>query len=354
VIKARTWLALVLVSFGTLAATVSCGSDEVTGGGVGGGLITGAGNGGAAGKGGGAVGRGGSSGTGGSSSLVSTLGQSCALDSDCGGGLTCLLPNNDSLGTGGPANGACSLPCTQNSDCTAVEAGAGCVSFDGTTGFCFQSCVLGDVPDITTKCQGRPDFLCVDFAAAADPSNPLCTPLCQADLQCGSGAYCSPQTGLCVKTKPTGDPIGTACDPNAVTDTCLGFCLPTSPTGAVVVTGACADICSGGTSCLFTGSKPGGYCATPTGTSLLELALCEPLCNCDSDCPFPGDVCQAWLPAASMLQTQFGSAGFCFPNANGSTELTCSEGGAGGAGGAPGTGGAAGEPLETAGAGGAH
>jgi hypothetical protein len=85
VTKARAWLALSLISFGTLAATVSCGSDEVTGGGVGGGLITG-GNGGAAGK-GGAVARGGSGGgTGGSSTLISTLGQACALDSDCGGG----------------------------------------------------------------------------------------------------------------------------------------------------------------------------------------------------------------------------------------------------------------------------
>jgi hypothetical protein len=35
VIKARTWFTLLLLSFGTLAATVSCGSDEATGGGGG-------------------------------------------------------------------------------------------------------------------------------------------------------------------------------------------------------------------------------------------------------------------------------------------------------------------------------
>jgi hypothetical protein len=211
--------------------------------------------------------------------------------------------------------------------------------------------VIGDVPDLTTKCQGRADFLCADFAATGDPSNPLCAPWCQSDSQCGTGAYCSQQTGLCVNTKPTGKPIGTACDPNATTDTCLGFCLQTSPTTAAVVTGACADICSGGTSCLFTGSKAGGFCArVPTGSSLLDVALCESVCNCDSDCPFPGDVCQAWLPADAQVAAQYGTAGFCFPNATGSTELTCSEGGAGGTPGiAPGTAGAA----DTAGAGGA-
>src|SRR6201996_2832300 len=81
VVKARTWLALGLMSMGTLAATVGCGSDETTG--PGGGLI-GAGAGGTSAGGTGAVGRGGSSsgGSSGSGAVASSLGLKCQSDAD--------------------------------------------------------------------------------------------------------------------------------------------------------------------------------------------------------------------------------------------------------------------------------
>lgn len=337
-VKARAWLALVVISFGTLAATVSCGSDEVTGGpGVGGGLITG-GTGGAAGK-GGAVGRGGTGG--GTGTVVAGgLGLPCLADIDCGDGLTCLVSNGTDLGTGGPANGLCTLSCTQDTDCASAETGAGCVSFDGVNGVCLESCVPGNPLDMNTKCQGRSDFLCADLAQTGNPPAPFCVPLCQFDAQCGTGAFCNPLSGLCEKTRRTGDPVGTPCDPSATTDRCLGFCLQTSATGVTPVTGACTEFCSAGTECFYTGAKPGGFCARiPQGSGLLDLGICESSCNCDSDCPFPGDVCQAWFANAGVLETDLASAGFCFPNATGATELTCGSAGTGNTPGSAGAGG---------------
>jgi hypothetical protein len=341
VVKARTWLAVLMLSFGTVAATVSCGSDETPGGG---GLIT-SGSGGAAGAAGSsAVGRGGSVGTAGSAATsTSSLGLTCTTDADCATGMTCLQPNGTDLGTGGPPDGLCTAACMTDDDCTGFEAGAGCVTFtaNATSGFCLESCVIGDPTDPTAKCQGRSDFLCVDLAQMGDPSSPFCVPLCQNDAQCGIGAFCNPQSGLCEAAKPTGNPVGTPCDPTATTDKCLGFCFQTSATGVTPATGACTELCSGGTECFFTGTKAGGFCArTPQGYGLFDVGICESGCNCDSDCPFPGDVCQAWQTSDATLKTDIGSAGVCFPNALGSTELTCGSGEAG-AGNAPGAAGAA-------------
>lgn len=345
-VKARAWLALGLVSLGTVAATVSCGSDETTGVG---GLITGGGGGTvgtdtggatAVGRGGGstAVGLGGSAGSTGSGAL----GSPCKADANCGAGLTCLQPNGTELGGGGPPDGLCTLVCTTNDDCTPAEPGAGCVTFDqiGTTGYCFESCVTGNPMDPTTKCQGRADFLCVDLSTTG-AGDTFCQPQCQNDAECGPGVFCNPIDGLCEATKPTGDPVGTACDPNAATNTCLGFCITTSAANVTPATGTCVEPCSGVTECMFTGTKAGGFCAGGN-PALFDIGYCEPACNCDSDCPIPGDVCQAWGTGGlfTQLQTDLGTAGFCFPNALGSTELTCS-GGEAGAGNTPGAAGAA-------------
>jgi hypothetical protein len=335
VVKVRTWLALVLISFGTVAATVGCGSDEVTGGGTGGGLITG-GSGGAAGTGagtGGAVGRGGTGGA--APATTSLLGSMCTSDLDCGDGMTCLLPSGTSFVTGGPGGGMCTLACTTDAQCAAIETGAGCIPVDasGTNNFCFESCTTGDPTEVTAKCQGRADFLCEDLSAAQDGSAPFCIPWCQVDAECGTGFFCSPKSGLCEKTKPTGEPVGTPCNPTAATDPCLGTCLTTTAAGVTPVKGICGQVCAGETECMFNGTKPGGFCAfLQANTGFLDPGICEEGCSCDADCPLPGDVCQAWQTDATsqQLKAAIGTAGICFPNANGSTELTCATGTAGG------------------------
>ncbi len=285
---------------------------------------------------------GGSIGIGGSTVAASgLLGSTCAADSDCGAGLTCLPSNGTELGGGGPSNGLCTQVCTTDDDCAGAEPGAGCVFFDqsSTTGFCFESCVTGNPTSVATKCQGRADLVCIDLSTTG-AGDTFCQPQCQSDVQCGTGALCNPVDGLCEATKPTGDPVGTACDPNAATDKCLGFCLPTSAANVTPATGTCVQFCSGVTECMFTGAKAGGFCAGGN-PALFDPGYCEPGCNCDSDCPIPGDVCQAWGTGAlfTQLETDLGTAGFCFPNALGSTELTCS-GGEAGAGNTPGAAGA--------------
>jgi hypothetical protein len=333
VIKARTWFALLIVSLGTIAATASCGSDEATGAGSGG-------NGGSAGGslltgGSASVGRAGSGG--GTSTSSGLLGATCGADTDCGSGLTCITAASGAFDGDGPSLGMCTLACALDSDCGAVETGAGCINFgttDNPNPFCFESCTQGgDATVIDTKCQGRPDFACVDFS---DPTvttvpDPFCVPRCREDLECGTGLFCDTRSGLCTKTKPAGSPTGTACNPSATTDPCAGACV-----GVSMTVGFCADLCSGLLPCGYSGTTPSGLCigALSDNFGALDQGYCEPNCDCTSECQFPGDLCRAWETSStdeSSLASALGSPGLCFPVLDGSTELTCGEGGAGGA-----------------------
>jgi hypothetical protein len=344
VMKARTWLALLMLSVGTVFATASCGSDEATGSGAGGdagegSLITGGGGG----KGGaGAVGRAGASSNnaGGESGATAVgsgaLGTTCSADIPCGAGLTCLTPDSTKLDGSGPSNGLCTLTCTTDADCSSAEAGAGCVVF-GDNGYCVESCEQGEPADLDTKCQGRPDETC---AALSDGST-FCVPLCRSDVECGAGFYCNPGSGLCSSTKPTGKPVGTPCDPTAATDICEGICIASSDT--VPTAGVCVEFCSGELPCMYSGTTPGGLCIGPLSDTFgsFDLGYCLPNCACDSDCKFPGDVCRAWSTNTTeqQLKTTLGADGLCYPNTLDSVELDCGAGGASnGAGGASGAG----------------
>ena len=347
-IKARTWLALLVLSVTTVAATAGCGGDAATGSGASGdpgegSIITagGAGTSGAVGH-AGAGNTGGDSGSGSTTPASGTLGATCVVDSDCGAGLTCLTSDSTTLGgLGGPSLGLCTVTCALDSDCAPFEAGAGCVNY-GTTNdpqaFCFEGCVQGSDGTVT-QCQGRPDIACADLS---DPTlttvpNPFCVPQCRSDLECGTGLFCNPQTGLCNKTKPTGDPVGTACDPAAATNNCLGTCIGVRDSQNNLTTGFCADLCSGYAACDFgAGLNATGFCMGQLSSNfgLGDLGYCEPLCDCSGDCKISGDKCQAWQNSAAGAadKTDLKSDGFCFPNVTGSVELTCGAAGAAGAG----------------------
>ena len=339
-VKARTWFSLFIMSVLTVGATASCGSDEATGGngGASGGSIIGAGGG---------IGRSGSGG--GSNTNSSKLGSTCTSDASCGAGLVCLKANSTELGSGGPANGLCTLPCESTDECDAVEAGSACFNF-GTQAapslYCLEACTQGP-PGVEPKCKDRPDFACTDLAAATAPAaDPFCLPLCRYDEECGAGLFCSQRTGLCSKTKPTGDPFGTPCDPSATTDPCEGFCVQTSATGETPVRGQCAEVCAGNFPCNYTGTQPGGLCVVPSSLGDLDLAICRPNCECQSDC-LGDDFCRAWSTTNAdelAIKEVLGNAdGLCFPNVTGSVAIECE--GTGGAGGATGAAGAAGEPA---------
>jgi hypothetical protein len=346
VIKARTWFTLFIVSLGTVAATASCGSDEAIGGAnagaAGGSIISGAG------RAGGSVGRAGSSGGGGASSGDgSTLGIECTVDTQCGAGMVCIKANSKGFGEGGPSHGMCTMPCEpQGLECGLLKPGAECWGFGTTTepqGYCLDACQLGDPPvgALNTKCAGRPDFVCADLGQTA--VEPFCVPHCRSDAECGSGLFCDKSSllGLCVSTKRKGDPVGTACDPEADANTCEGYCIRTSATDETPVTGACVELCSGGLECMYgSGSKPvpGGFCSGPLSApfGVLDLGYCLSSCSCSGDCPIPGDLCRKWPEEDALVTELLGAPGACFWSPAGSTELSCSEGGAGGAGGAGG------------------
>jgi hypothetical protein len=230
----------------------------------------------------------------------------------------------------------CTAACSVDADCSPFEAGAGCVDF-GTTaapkGFCFEACTQGgDATAFDTKCQARGDFACTDLSPITTPPSPpapFCMPRCRADAECGTGLFCDVREGLCVKTKTPGDPVGSACDPNATTATCQGICL-----GMTATTGVCAELCSGLLPCMYVGKTPGGLCAGALSTTFgpLDQGYCEPNCACTSECKITGDVCRAWATTEATLKTALGANGLCFPNlAAGDVELTtCSQGGSGG------------------------
>ena len=363
-VKARTWFTLFIMSLATVAATASCGSsDEGTGGGSGGSILGGGGASGNAGK-AGSVGRAGSSGngTGGGVGSSTTLGAPCTADAQCDSGQTCLTATSTTLGGGGPAHGMCTLACTSTDECSAVEAGSDCFNF-GTMAapvlYCLKACTQGGTDQATaeTKCQGRPDFACVDFSdTGATVPQPFCIPLCRADLDCGaagSGLYCNKGSGLCTKTKPpAGDPSGTACTPGAATPTCEGACLRTSDDGVMPVTGTCVELCSGLNGCAYDGEQAGGLCYGQliADAGFYDLGFCLPSCTCTGDCTFPGTQCRAWTAAEATISEGLLQPGLCFGNLDGSSELTtCAEGGASGAGGEPGTAGTGGSTAGTGG-----
>ncbi len=367
-VKARTLFSLFIMAVVTVAATASCGNDEGTGGGTAGGGVLG--DGGNSGR-GGSVGRAGAAGTGtaglssaGSGSVipkaVSKLATSCTTDKDCGTDLVCITTGSANFNGGGPAGGYCTLPCTGTTDpaCDALEpGGASCFNL-GTAAAPNWSCLLacvqgGDFDTAANKCQGRSDLTCYDVSSTATP-RPFCIPMCATDKECGDGSYCDLGAGTCTKTKPTGDPVGTACTP-ATRDTlgntvagsnnCKDLCIRTSADGVMPATGVCVQFCSGLYECGYDNeqNKPTGVCygALSDTFGLLDFGYCLPSCDCTGTCPFSDDVCRAWTSTQQSFVSDLGKNGLCVPDVAGSVELTeCTgEGGAGGAGGDAGAGG---------------
>jgi len=254
-------------------------------------------------------------------SANSGLGADCESSADCNTGLTCVPPTSTEFDGGGPAHGLCTLLCANDAACSQLEAGAGCFSI-GVNSYCFQACTLGDSTNLANKCHGRPDFACAQFDTGA-----YCLPLCRADAECPTDRFCSPTSGLCEQTKAVGDPVGTACDPEAISTTCLGTCLRTSADGVTPVTGVCVELCSGALECMWddAGTKPGGFCAGQLSEAFgpIDLGFCLPTCDCSGECPSFGSKCRAWTDAETELETVLGKPGVCYDSTEGSSELTC-------------------------------
>lgn len=337
-------------------------------GGSGGGILGGGGGGGKAGS----TGKGGSGGTG-NAPNTSALGAACEDDGDCGDArLTCL--KSDGLEDGsGPPKGLCTLTCTTDGACREFTDNAYCVDI-GDQGYCLEGCTTGSAGE--PKCHSRSEFACTLLGLIPDGEacetsdecggNQLCStagicgdivtgclPTCGGDFDCGAGQFCDFASGFCVADKPTGLPIGSACNPRATTDPCNGFCAETNEEGTQ---GKCEAFCAfseGLIGCGWDGDGPaeaaclfGTILSPPGDLGNGDLGICGKLCDCNDQCEIPNEYCID--DADGAISAIWNRNGYCRrllageTTANTFNECPDGSGGAGGQGGG-GAGGNSGE-----------
>ncbi len=309
----------IVISAGALASAVvglvpACGTDHA--GRPGGGLLDGG------------SGTGGSGNPGGDGGPVgnpraTAIGRPCIKASDCGTqGLTCLLPTGAEFDGAGVPNGLCTLDCsadltaviTAESACTKIDPTAICLPATATSAYCVEPCTIGMIPSGEVKCHNRHDTAC---SASRSGAFAYCRPACRGDFDC-SGRKCDLARGLCVDAPNLNGtrPVGTACDPNATTNACLGPCLGfTSDDGGSSNLGFCSGLCTiGEVGC---GVDPtskgqvGSMClfAPSQSNDLGDLGFCAQLCDCNDECLDRDFICSAVMG----LSGQVGRAGACGP-----------------------------------------
>jgi hypothetical protein len=227
--------------------------------------------------------------------------------------MTCLSASSTRILGEGPSAGLCVASCaTDASVCATIEAGSQCVTLDdnGTpsdtsddAAFCLQGCTLGDPAPNDDKCRGRVDSVCSETVTASGIG--YCRPACRSDVDC-SPRHCDLRTGLCSDSVMTGDPIGSACNPDS--STCAGGCIPHGSTYAEC-SGVCSFMTPGCGQTESSGPPYDYFCfLDPAGTSGLgDLGYCAKVCDCDGQCGRSDAVCE---PRPSIA-TQTGRQGVC-------------------------------------------
>jgi len=242
------------------------------------------------------------------------VGKACAKDADCASGLVCLTAATDSLGAGGPPGGLCTVSCAKNgqTDCNGVDTGSVCASDpNGNSSYCYETCAFGVAAGAAPKCHDRLDVACAPTQTGVGG---ICAPTCRGDFDC-SGRVCDPTTGLCANSVTGTLPVGSACDPNASTTSCIGGCETLGSGAPTRDNSFCTSTCAFG--------RAGGCGQSPTVSGPLPVACvfkfsatefdgdlgeCGQLCDCDSDCRNPGFVCNE-----NALAESAGHPGACVP-----------------------------------------
>jgi len=239
-------------------------------------------------------------------------GANCEDDADCRDGLFCLTSSSSAVRGEGPSGGSCVADCARDeSVCEALDADTTCVLLDdgGTASvlddvaFCLQKCTLGPAAKSDDKCRARVDQVCSEGVAGSGEG--YCRPACRSDIDCAE-RRCDLRTGLCSDEAPSGDAIGSACDPAA--STCAGGCIDHGSNWAEcsgvcrLNTPGCGQQVSSGPPydfwCYLDPSNVGG-----DG----DLGYCTHVCDCDDDCAREDAVCE---PNKS-LANDTGRAGLC-------------------------------------------
>ena len=199
-------------------------------------------------------------------------GENCTYSDECLS-WNCLLPQGTDFAGAGPANGMCSRDCTEyllgNLSESPCSPSSTCVSVSSDPAkpqaWCLARCAPGSSD--STKCFGRLDIACVPQSSGG-----VCMPVCATDNDCSPGV-CDPASGLCLPqgTVLSGAPDGSACDPSADPDTCVGVCRPNTPTE-----GTCTRPCVVGRldAC---GGNPDKCSGSMPDAAQGDLGVCSPL-----------------------------------------------------------------------------
>jgi hypothetical protein len=239
-----------------------------------------------------------------------TIGSPCIRDADCGAALTfgCLAADSQAFfDTAGPANGMCSLECSQ--DPTLCGPGAVCVHFE-TASYCLRSCALG----AGSGC-GRTDLACEEVIdRATDRATGGCVPVCSNDIDC-PGRECNFATGFCEPQRPRGArPIGSGCA--MMEDCATGFCRSVFEDAGVVQW--CSALCViGEIGCGWDGIAPAeAACVVPAQPPRAagDLGFCTELCDAANYCSCTNSGELGCEPLPPALELVYGRSGYCLPH----------------------------------------
>jgi len=240
------------------------------------------------------------------------IGATCADDSDCRAGSSCLASSSTGIEGEGPSAGLCVVECARDAGlCAELDEATTCVILDdrGSTStsddaaFCLPTCTLGDPGAGEDKCRGRIDLVCAEETAGTGLG--YCRPACRSDLDCGD-RLCNLRTGFCTDSAPAGDPIGSDCDPAA--PQCAGGCIEHGSSFA-----ECSGVCRLGTPGCGQDTADGPpfdfYCyLDPAGEGGEgDLGYCAKVCDCNDECGRADAVCE---PRESLTEAT-GRQGVC-------------------------------------------
>lgn len=240
------------------------------------------------------------------------LGANCRSDGDCRKGSYCLTSGASAVRGEGPSAGLCVADCARDASvCETLDTDSTCVVLNAAetasvlddTAFCLPRCKLGDPAPNDDKCRGRVDLVCGE--ATAGSGEGYCRPACRSDLDCGE-RQCNPRTGFCGDEPPSGDPIGSACNP--ADSRCAGGCIDHGSSWAEcsavcrLNTPGCGQTAASGPPydfwCYLDPSNAGG---------VGDLGYCTRVCDCDDDCGRVDAVCEPH----SSLESDTSRAGVC-------------------------------------------
>jgi hypothetical protein len=258
--------------------------------------------------------------------ITPLVGRRCQVDPDCGEGLRCFSETSNSLFGGGPAGGYCTIECTGNNACAAIDPEAECIGQPGTQSVCLRTCRSQDPTSIAeNKCLTRADVVCLSevalrqatFSGARQAG--WCFPQCGSDEDC-PGRVCDLGRGVCVNTAPAGLPLGEHCENNVqcASSLCVSisaqgvtpieaFCSAPCVVGQPVGCGYGPSVASRDAACF--GPRFGGFLSSE-GSG--DSGFCVELCDVPADCAQA--TTHDWTCIVSAgARERFGRAGICNP-----------------------------------------